>query len=418
MSTVSWRPRRTAIVVSVALAAIIGVVMLPMPASSFEDLQSNMRLDANAPFADGFPLGAPIAATLQARTDQQVDLFAVNNWGALNVSWIPRPFTPGGSLGHGPATISPLGVFPPGGHVAVAPQINDITTAFAVDKEGFLSFVWVVSGHPWQGPLRQGPAIFPPGAPVAMAKQGANQLDVFTVDKNGVLNVTWAVGGGAWQGPVGLTPGIFPPGAGVAMAQQTNNILTAFAVDREGFLNFVWAVGGGKWQGPLRQGPATFPPGAPIAMINQDNNLDVFAITNNGVLSKTEAQGTGKWVGPQFLNFEGPPAPALPQPPRTTVPIVKPSISVDYDAGKKSFTVKGQRFLASHAAHIRVVNNADVQNPVTFPAMSDGSGRINLPITFPINVPQVYSFSANDERPDRSDLTGTLWSNTVTLTAT
>jgi hypothetical protein len=98
--------------------------------------------------------------------------------------------------------------------------------------------------------------------------------------------------------------------------------------------------------------------------------------------------------------------------------VTKPTISVAYDgpAASASFTVTGRDFVPNHSVHIRVVNNFTLQNGF-FDTTSDSSGRINHEINFPC-VPGVkLSFSANDERGDRNDLTGTLWSNTVTLTA-
>jgi hypothetical protein len=44
----------------------------------------------------GYPRGAPMTVAVQPGTDNRVDLFAVDGKGALNVVWIPRPFTPGG----------------------------------------------------------------------------------------------------------------------------------------------------------------------------------------------------------------------------------------------------------------------------------------------------------------------------------
>lgn len=113
-----------------------------------------------------------------------------------------------------------------------------------------------------------------------------------------------------------------------------------------------------------------------------------------------------------------PPPKVVPTPGPPTA--ANPRITVTYDAGKTLFIVNGSGFTPNHAVHVRVVNNANIQNPVTFQATSNGSGQlVNMPIQFPIAKPQTFSFSANDERqvPPRVDITGTLWSNTVTLTA-
>ncbi|MBT2471717.1 hypothetical protein J7E97_28585 [Streptomyces sp. ISL-66] len=112
------------------------------------------------------------------------------------------------------------------------------------------------------------------------------------------------------------------------------------------------------------------------------------------------------FVLPHTAEFYKPPAPPAP-----------PTISVSYDRTGPTFTVSGQGFLPNHVVHVRVVNNA---NPATvfFDTTANGSGGINFPITFAISPPQTYSFSANDARSNPKDATGTLWSNTVTLTAT
>ncbi|MBE9139177.1 hypothetical protein IQ254_18580 [Nodosilinea sp. LEGE 07088] len=116
------------------------------------------------------------------------------------------------------------------------------------------------------------------------------------------------------------------------------------------------------------------------------------------------------------------PQPAPPQPTPTPTPIpppAKPSISVNYDgpAAEASFTVTGSGFVPNHAVHIRVVNNFTLQNGF-FDTSSNASGAIDHEINIP-SIPGIkLSFSANDERSDPSDLTGTLWSNTVTLTVT
>jgi hypothetical protein len=69
--------------------------------------------------------------------------------------------------------------------------------------------------------------------------------------------------------------------------------------------------------------------------------------------------------------------------------------------------------------HVRFVNHAALTNPVFFNTTSNDSGKVDhFPISFPINVPQTYGISANDERPDPRDHSGTFWSNTVTITAT
>ena len=89
--------------------------------------------------------------------------------------------------------------------------------------------------------------------------------------------------------------------------------------------------------------------------------------------------------------------------------------SVAKDASGK-YEVKGKNFLASHAVHIRVVNAGTLQSNF-YNGTSDASGNIDIKVDVPsLPAGTQLAFSANDERPDAGDLTGTLWSNTVTVT--
>lgn len=83
--------------------------------------------------------------------------------------------------------------------------------------------------------------------------------------------------------------------------------------------------------------------------------------------------------------------------------------------GQASFAVTGSKFLANHVVHIRVVNDANLVTVLRYHLRFDRNHQpqINIPC-----VPGTkLSFSANDDREDKSDLTGTLWSNTAKVTA-
>ncbi|MEU9255444.1 CAP domain-containing protein, partial [Streptomyces sp. NPDC048270] len=151
-------------------------------------------------------------------------------------------------LGENPVPPPPKPPFATGAPVAMAKQNDNLLTALAVDKDGFLNVAWVVGTQPWHDPVRFGPAVFPPGAPVAMAKQANDLLTALAVDKQGALNVAWVVGTQPWHDPVRFGPAVFPAGAPVAMAKQNDNLLTALAVDKDGFLNVAWVVGTQPWQ--------------------------------------------------------------------------------------------------------------------------------------------------------------------------
>jgi hypothetical protein len=94
-------------------------------------------------------------------------------------------------------------------------------------------------------------------------------------------------------------------------------------------------------------------------------------------------------------------------PPKPVTPAIN---SVARDA-TGNYEVKGSKFLPSHAVHIRVVNVNTLQSDF-YPANSDSSGNLDIKLTLPsLPAGTSLAFSANDERADPADLTGTLWSN-------
>lgn len=97
-------------------------------------------------------------------------------------------------------------------------------------------------------------------------------------------------------------------------------------------------------------------------------------------------------------------------------PPTKPTISNVVNKGAGNFEVKGSGFLKSHDVHLRVVNDATFASNL-YTGNSDGSGGLDMMITIPgLSSGTTLDFSANDERPDPSDITGTLWSTTFKIT--
>jgi hypothetical protein len=99
-----------------------------------------------------------------------------------------------------------------------------------------------------------------------------------------------------------------------------------------------------------------------------------------------------------------------------------PRITVS-SQGAGKFQVKGSGFLESHDVTIRAVNPAIPGTSIGFPQAgdppikSDGSGTIDHTVTIaglPAAVTKL-NFSANDGRKNPKDVTGTLWSNTVSV---
>ncbi|MFZ0329272.1 MAG: hypothetical protein WBQ25_04545 [Nitrososphaeraceae archaeon] len=112
-------------------------------------------------------------------------------------------------------------------------QTDDRLTALAVDNEGALTVSWVDGTGLWQGPKLIGPVNkFHKGAPLAMCKQTDNVLTALAVDKSGALNVIWVEGNGPWQGPNPISASnLFIPDkeTHIAMCKQTDDRLTALA---------------------------------------------------------------------------------------------------------------------------------------------------------------------------------------------
>jgi hypothetical protein len=100
-------------------------------------------------------------------------------------------------------------------------------------------------------------------------------------------------------------------------------------------------------------------------------------------------------------------------PPTTPpTPVVKPSITVDYKSG---FVVTGSHFSPNKRVTIRVVDDGDPAHYLDYYQTSDSKGDFTTTLSITCNAGYNLHFSATDLRPDSTDLTGDLWSNTVTI---
>jgi len=97
-----------------------------------------------------FPPGAAVTASNQFGLGHQTDVFAIDTNGALNVSWVVDA-----GQWNGPAAISRPGVFPPGAAVTASNQfgLDHQTDVFAVDNNGTPNVSWVVDAGQWNGPV-------------------------------------------------------------------------------------------------------------------------------------------------------------------------------------------------------------------------------------------------------------------------
>jgi hypothetical protein len=98
--------------------------------------------------------------------------------------------------------------------------------------------------------------------------------------------------------------------------------------------------------------------------------------------------------------------------PRATPPATPPTISVS-SPQSKTFLVQGSGFLPGKQVAIRVADDALSPN-LFYNTTATASGSISMTLSIPCGPGRLH-FSANDGRRDPRDLTGTMWSNTATI---
>lgn len=112
------------------------------------------------------------------------------------------------------------------------------------------------------------------------------------------------------------------------------------------------------------------------------------------------------------LHIEGEPQ----NPPDHPIPVpLAPEITVRTEGSGDSavFIIDGVRFSSNTTVTVRVVDDALAQR--NFQKTSDSGGELHMRQGFTCISGLALHISATDGRPDRNDLTGVLWSNTVTL---
>jgi hypothetical protein len=103
--------------------------------------------------------------------------------------------------------------------------------------------------------------------------------------------------------------------------------------------------------------------------------------------------------------------------PSTKPPVPPPNNNLTIglsEPATNNFTITGAHFLGGRVVHIRVVDDALTTR--WFSTTANGSGGFALLLRGLCVRPGNLHFSANDGRPNTADVTGTLWSNTVTGT--
>ncbi|MBD2245213.1 hypothetical protein [Nostoc sp. FACHB-888] len=233
--------------------------------------------------------------------NDQLEVFAVGNDGAVNVIWKEK-----NGPWNAPAPISSPKFAPPGANItAVYYPLNDQLEVFAVGNNGAVNVIWKENNGPWKvpGPISL-PKFAPPGAGITAAYYPLNdQLEVFAVGNNGAVNVIWKENNGPWKvpGPIS-SPNFAPPGANITAAYYPlNDQLEVFAVGNNGAVNVIWKENNGPWKvpGPISS-PNFAPPGANItaAYYPLNDQLEVFAVGNNGAVNVIWKENNGPWKVP------------------------------------------------------------------------------------------------------------------------
>ena len=250
------------------------------------------------------PRGAAVALSIQSAQFIQATAAVVDNSGQISIFNQLYPVTTQFLFQwSGPFKVGPVGLFVPGGGIALAKQTSSILTALAVGFDGRL-YVSSVTDGPWQAPVSIGDPIAPPGAQVALANQTSNILTGIVIGNDGRFHVTAVTGTGAWSAPVPFGDPVAPPGAPVAIFKQTDNILTAVVIGTDGRFWITSVTGAGAWTTPVSVGDPVALPGASVALAKQTPNILVAAVIGkDGRFWITSVDQVQAWKEPVPLGF-------------------------------------------------------------------------------------------------------------------
>lgn len=291
-------------------------------------------------------------------TTRQLEVFAVDDDGAIQVSWKsnngtwnpPHPLS-ATSFAQPGAPLSGV-YYPPGGTLEVfhvgqgsmrvlwkAPHVQDIwqgphsiTTnlpasadahsaavhyppgetleVFVVGNDGGIYGLWKAPHvqHNWQQPFRLANAtnLAPAGSPLtAVHYPPGGTLEVFVAGNNGAINGLWKAPHvqHMWQHPFPLVnaTNLAQPGASLAAVYYPpGENLEVFFVDNWGALTLLWKHRNEGWQGPIRLSGNDFaPPGAPVtaAYYPSGEQLEVHVVGKDGRVWVAWKDHNGPWAG-------------------------------------------------------------------------------------------------------------------------
>jgi hypothetical protein len=217
------------------------------------------------------PPQAEVAAIKQ--TDTQLDVFAVDDNGAIIVTWLQPDgtWTDGVGVRPRPAAITPNGLAPSGSTVRVAWQNASQLNAFVVDTEGAIRITLEQNNTAWTDG-QNGRAVPVAITPPRIAPQGAhfdvlkgdqdNQLEVLWVGPKQSFWVTWLRPDGTWTDGRDRRPGPamianspctrLESGSSVSVAKQNAAQVDVFAVDHFGAAQIAFKVNNSAWSTPVR----------------------------------------------------------------------------------------------------------------------------------------------------------------------
>jgi hypothetical protein len=152
--------------------------------------------------AAGEAFNANLATAMQGAS--QLDVFFVGSNGALRGAWVTKVGATWGAW-NAPVNLTATSYAPAGAPVSPALWPSNQLDVFYVNNDGALAASWVAipGPQPWQGPGTASPKDYAlPQASVATALQYGGQLDIFTAGRPGVL-ATWTTAAG-WSPTVPL----------------------------------------------------------------------------------------------------------------------------------------------------------------------------------------------------------------------
>ena len=188
----------------------------------------------------------------------QLDVFYAALDGAIWATWnVNQTWTDGvGNHGNG-IRVTPTGTVPPQAEVAAIKQTDTQLDVFAVDDNGAVIVTWLQPDGTWTDGVgvRPRPAaitpngLAPSGSTIRIAWQNAHQLNAFVVDTEGAIWITLEQNNGAWTEPVAITPPrIAPPGAhfDVLKGNQDNQMEVLWVGPKQAFW-VTWLMPDGTW---------------------------------------------------------------------------------------------------------------------------------------------------------------------------